>query len=334
MISGYRCFRYLEMGGLGQVNLLVGRNNSGKTSVLEALYLLASGGEPTALWRIVNRRGERLDLDAISPNRTLEVELDISHLFHGHDMRPTSKFTVQTKNSAHARSISYSIQEAAASDQMDFDRGELPLLPRSVLSLQGSPKPLIGRMTLSARGGLRLDGIDQRPRRGRAERRTSAQYITTESLSVDDLIVMWNDIVLTDSEERVLTALRFLEPKIERLAATAGPTTRYYSLGTRDGFKVKIRNVETPIPIGSLGDGMWRILALAISLIRAKDGVLLVDEIDTGLHYSVMTNMWDLVYHTAREFNVQVFATTHSYDCVQSLASVCGPGEGRANNVT
>ena len=91
----------------------------------------------------------------------------------------------------------------------------------------------------------------------------------------------------------------------------------------RGGFLVKLSDNSQPVPIGSLGDGTWRILALAIALIRAKNGVLLIDEIDTGLHYTVMAAMWTLVADTAIPLNVQVFATTHSYDCVKSLAVIC-----------
>jgi hypothetical protein len=59
-IEGYRGLERFEMSGLGRVNLLVGTNNSGKTSVLEAIYLLASAGDPGALWQMLWRRGERL----------------------------------------------------------------------------------------------------------------------------------------------------------------------------------------------------------------------------------------------------------------------------------
>lgn len=59
-IEGYRGFSQFDMAGLGRVNLLVGTNNSGKTSVLEALYLLTSQGDPLALYQLLQRRGERL----------------------------------------------------------------------------------------------------------------------------------------------------------------------------------------------------------------------------------------------------------------------------------
>ena len=67
---------------------------------------------------------------------------------------------------------------------------------------------------------------------------------------------------------------------------------------------------------------MRRLLALSLSLVRTGDGFLLIDEIDTGLHFSVMEEMWRLVVNTALESNVQVFATTHSYDCVHGLAAL------------
>ena len=67
---------------------------------------------------------------------------------------------------------------------------------------------------------------------------------------------------------------------------------------------------------------MRRLLALSLSLVRTGDGYLLIDEIDTGLHFSVMEEMWKLVVATALESNVQVVATTHSYDCIQGLAAL------------
>jgi len=59
-IRGYRGFADFEMSELERVNLLVGSNNSGKTSALEAIYLLVSRGDPLAIWRLLWRRGERL----------------------------------------------------------------------------------------------------------------------------------------------------------------------------------------------------------------------------------------------------------------------------------
>lgn len=80
------------------------------------------------------------------------------------------------------------------------------------------------------------------------------------------------------------------------------------------------------IPIGSMGEGVWRLLGIALALVRARGGVLLIEEIDAGLHYSVLADVWRLVFDTARSLDVQVFATTHSRDCYEALAAVTEPG--------
>lgn len=67
---------------------------------------------------------------------------------------------------------------------------------------------------------------------------------------------------------------------------------------------------------------MWRLLGLALALVHARGGELLVDEIDTGLHHTVMEKMWHLVLESAERLDTQVFATTHSSDCWTSLARV------------
>ena len=90
-IKGYRGFHRFEMGQLGRVNLLVGKNNSGKSSVLEAMYLLAAGGDPYALWTVLSRRGERIDMEPVG-RTTSDTELDISHLFCGHELRAQASF--------------------------------------------------------------------------------------------------------------------------------------------------------------------------------------------------------------------------------------------------
>ena len=77
------------------------------------------------------------------------------------------------------------------------------------------------------------------------------------------------------------------------------------------------------VPLGNFGKGMRRLLALALALNMPKGGIVLIDEIDTGLHYSIMGDMWLLVVNAAIQNDVQVFATTHSLDCLRGLAWLC-----------
>ena len=87
-IKGFRGFSDFTMSNLGRVNLLVGSNNSGKSSVLEAVQLLCSPGEVSVLWQMAQRRGELLRKSRQSQDNIEEESqlyfMDISHLFHGH----------------------------------------------------------------------------------------------------------------------------------------------------------------------------------------------------------------------------------------------------------
>ena len=189
---------------------------------------------------------------------------------------------------------------------------------------------LVSRGVLSSRGGLRAETFQLLNNIAANAPRSDAanhQYITTESLSVQEVQALFNNISLSPREDRVIRALKFLEPRIERIAIAqvspiflSGFTSGFT---TRGGIKVKLKDSDEPIPIGSLGEGTWRMLALAITLSRSINSLLLIDEIDTGFHHTVMTSMWKFVAEAAKEFNIQVFATTHSYDCVRSLAAVC-----------
>jgi len=84
-------------------------------------------------------------------------------------------------------------------------------------------------------------------------------------------------------------------------------------------IKLKLKDQTELVPLSSMGDGMNRILTLAMALVSTEKGVLLIDEIETGLHYEAQLDMWRLVLKTAQDLDVQVFATTHSWDCIAAF---------------
>lgn len=131
---------------------------------------------------------------------------------------------------------------------------------------------------------------------------------------------MWDQMLAEKREQEVAQAMQILEPALEDIVFQTGERTARFSApgNVLVGFKGGSRRV----PLGSLGDGMRRLLALSLALIRCERGILLIDEIDTGLHYSVMGDLWRLVIEAARN-DIQVFATTHSLDCLRGLAWLC-----------
>jgi hypothetical protein len=333
-LVNFRTFREFSMSNLGRINLCVGTNNCGKTSVLEAISILASRGRPEALWTALARRGEHwLEDDPRGPTR---MEVDICHLFHGHRLTPGAAFTISATNDTQTHQVSAALIERDATPENSDVQDRVPSRQEVLFELGETEGSLGARLALdlrwkgtipinqvfavSRRGGLRADALD-RPQRKRQDEAGPVRLITTEALTRDEVVALFESIVLTPEEEVAIEALRTIEPDIERIAPIGTDRRRYYA-PDRGGIVVKLRGSAQRIPIGSMGDGIWRMLGIALSLARSQGGILLVDEIDTGLHYSVMANMWKMVLQTAERLDVQVFATTHSRDCYESLAAI------------
>jgi hypothetical protein len=327
IIDKFRGFKHLELNGLGRVNVLVGTNNSGKTSVLEAIQLLLSYGHLGSIYSTLFRRGEQL---LVESERRLQPEADICRLFHDYELEVGSLFTIIGTNNSSEKKLSATISETPPQSTSSGTLRQTSLFGDEpeymkpywlVLRWDGADN-IEEALPISPRGGLPMTEVMRRPGRQNGGGK-NIRFIPTASLAVDEVVALFEESVLTPEEDLVIEALRTIEPTIERIASVGidRPYYRNYP-GVRGGIVVKCVGVPARIPIGSMGDGMWRMLGLALALVHAKGGVVLVDEIDTGLHFTVMADMWELVAKTAARLGVQVFATTHSSDCWTSLAEV------------
>lgn len=321
-IDRFRGCEELHIGDLAHVNLIVGRNNSGKTTVLEAIHLLMSAGDPYVLFRSMARRGERHSDENRSRSQYF---YDTSHLFHGHKLAEDSGFSIggtdlHTGRSRWLRCDLENTDSPVLFDESseEFDNNDLEG-QELALKFEGVPDVVMPSLPITPRGAISSDYTRRFPRRA-VELELPVEFITTDIASADSLMRVWRDVVLTDEEDLITDALSILEPAIERVAILGDEYPQ--RLPSRTGVLVKVRGYTQPIPLGSMGEGMWRMLLMSLALVRSANGFLLIDEIDTGLHHSVMRQMWTLVSQTASRLHVQVFATTHSNDCVDALASV------------
>jgi len=332
-IENYRGFRSYELGGLTTVNLLVGKNNSGKTALLEGIDLAASGGDPWVLVTVADRRGE-----AVAASREGAMYLDLSHFFHGRDVKPGSRFSIVPSDGA-TRAVVSVVPLDEVERQAGLD-GVFPERPAYSLSIEGWRPDSKGGgwLPLSIKGALMVDASFPRRQLIGEPRRKGGRpsvFLTPDSAEPESLGQMWDQVLRNKQEEQVRAAMQILEPNLEDIVFQTAPVHyRPYDrpLG-RAGVLISFRGDQLRVPLGSLGDGMRRLLALSICLSHAKGGYLLIDEIDTGLHYSIMAKMWELVVRTARDSGTQVFATTHSADCVRGLGVLCKASPGLQQDV-
>ncbi len=326
-IVGFRAFARLSVPGLTRVNLIVGKNNAGKTSVLEAVEILAGGGSPYALLRGPTRRDEGPFVD--EEGRSPPGDLELRHVFPKHVLAIGSRIEISGVNSGRVFA-SYEIigdtSRPPPPPQLEFieqaEGGEdRPLalkcngdrLANEFVFPLMTPRELVHRRELE-----RIESQVKSPL-------TPVHFLGTEGMSGQVLARIWDRVVLGPEEARTISALRILIPALERIAIVGrdrDPRPWRSSTSRIQGVRIKLKDDENPLPLGSMGEGSRRLLYIALAMSQAAGGFLLIDEIDTGLHYSALMRMWKLVTESARLLDVQVFATSHSSDCIQALAEL------------
>ena len=313
----FRGFDAYELTDLTRVNLLVGKNNCGKTSILEAIHFLVSGGNPLVLTQSANRRGEVSETGRASGRKWGP---DMSHFFFGHRLEPDVGFRILSDDGYGHVSVTVhsSLEEPYQSSLFDDDMDHPHPL---VLKIEGTASKNLPPIPMTETGSLlntrRLRYLSHR---SEGPPRPPVQFVTPDSLDPIPMRAIWDTVLTEGRESEVINAMKILENDLDSIHfLTSDASWRRYA---RPGVLLGFQRGGRRVPLGSYGDGMRRLLALSLSLIRTANGFLLVDEVDTGLHWTVMEDMWRLVVDTARESSVQVFATTHSYDCVRGLASL------------
>lgn len=315
-IKTFRAFEKLRVDDLDRINLFVGRNNSGKTTILEAAEMMVSEDSAAAIVRCAMRRGEMLvRKEEDRPSR----HVDISHLFHGHDCDESACFSIQGQEAGTNVALECEVVPSDSSPNIEkkLFSDAYPLEPRLSLLIKNSSKEESISLPLSISGGLSLDYVRRTNFRPSPKTRP-VSFVRTETLDTFELHEFWDSIALTEEESNVIETLKILEPSIDRIAFLSQRPYRYYS--SSGGIYVKLKRIDNRIPLGSLGDGIRHLLTMSLAVSRSRRGFVMIDEIDTGLHHSVMTDMWRVLIKTAQRLDVQVFATTHSLDCLRSIA--------------
>ncbi|WP_254564174.1 ATP/GTP-binding protein [Oscillatoria sp. HE19RPO] len=350
-IENFRGFQSFKLENLGRINLLVGENNSGKTSILEAVELLCSRRTVEALGNVMNRRGEYLEWEENDLNQR-ERFFDIRHLFYGHEIEPTRSFSISGITEDSTETLSGLVQFKNESREHETAEG-FPLnypddLPRLLIDEVNQIEFQLEwhwglekeqrKIPLSFSGGLPFNYIrySETSRRlrdlGKSKTlKSRTQFVNSSSLPTKKMIDLFEQLVLNPEEKLVQEALKIVEPRIERIASVRSRINGQPD--SRGGFVVRLSDSDRRIPIGSMGDGIWRILGIALATICAEGGVLLIDEIDTGLHFTALSKMWEMIWKTAIRLNVQVFATTHNSDCWMSLATIANQESADDNGI-
>jgi len=300
--ENYRCFEDLNVEPLERVNLVAGKNNVGKTALLEAVWLHHEYHNPslayvTNLFRGLARFKPREFLWELFRNFDPRTKIRLSATY---SEGPPNTVTIELP----PHRLGYAFADAGTFVKMD-DSQRVPQSTEAVVQFtyeQGSDGNEEVYRALPNQNGEVVNAQPMHEPRGYFLPAHQAE-------SIEWLAERISDLAAKREEGQLVNILRIIEPRLRdlRVLQQAGAPMIWGDI-----------DPDVRLPLPSLGDGMRRLLRISVGLQVSKGGLLAVDEIENGFHYSVMKNVWEAVAVAARKLDVQVFATTHSEECIRS----------------
>jgi hypothetical protein len=313
-VQNFRCFADLALESIKRVNLIAGENNTGKTGLLEAMFLHAGPFNPILIATIAGLRG--IETYKVEFGRLLQPPW--SSIFFNLDESRTIKFTGSDE-----RGRTRSLEIKTTSDPQDL-ASVRKLLRHSVSNVQGTASS--GSLVSSGSSSdvlkwhhsgvgredivlLFFDGPEIKTHPATLlpplfpGRFIGSRWVP----NFPEIAEQFGQLEIENKQDVLLDVLRLIEPKLTRLSTImVGPSPMLHAdIG-----------IGKLIPVAFLGDGILRLASIILWIIHTSGGVLFIDEVENGFHYSHLRQIWSAIASSAKRFNVQVFATTHSRECI------------------
>lgn len=301
-VQNFRCFEDLEMTDLARINLIAGKNNTGKTSLLEAIAINTGLLVPETLKRI-----------HINPHNVSRRNWEVLFYNFNPDLEPCMKGDFRGANiEMKLRAYSTRLHQDLIQKDSDIQR---------VLQEYDSEQIMLGVMFLGFQRDtddtlflFNMKDKDDFYRVGMLKSGVSCNYIPSQSVeSLKATAERFSRLQRKMQLDWVIEPLAIIEPRLEELGLL------YDGLnGEPPSIHAELEGFDEMIPLSAMGEGMSRIANIMLAIGNAQGGVVLIDEIENGLHYSVQKDVWRAIYEAAKQFDVQIFATTHSYETIQA----------------
>ena len=326
-ISGFRKISKLVLKDLKQFNLIVGRNNVGKTSVLEAIFFLVNPSNlalpvKTNIFRNIDTDGndfwtslfhnfnpqQEISLEAKFNNK-IKLKLDLTPNFS-----PSPEFVV--KSSEHpSKNQLYPNEEKTTtevSSESVFQKQIIGLIG-SIIEIKNKRKKEY-KIKISQRVLHRLFplDIDEKKSKKKFQPFVEGFFLNSKTyFNNDELANKFGTLIKNKQEKELVDIIQQLEPTIEGLF-----------LNEQRRIVVDDNRFSQRINLNTYGDGLFRIVQILTTILREKNAIVLIDEIENGLDKNSQRLLWQAIFNYGQKSGTQVFATTHSYEMVRNFALV------------
>lgn len=297
-IKNFKNLRELNIPVTANVNLVTGRNNVGKSTLLEALAIYVSNGNMLTIIDILQKRGLE--------NKNVET---FSSLFPNYQTS-IDKNNVIEIGDVNIQFVKYSDLTTTHDNKVEISR----VIARTEVEMNNSLEWIDGIEVRYGDDNSQIHPLPSLFIKSHQSKHT-LQYIRTNDLKRDINGNLWDNVVMTDKEKDIISALQIVEPTIEAISFIIDPNNN-----TKRIPVVKLKNDNQRHYLSSMGDGINRIFTIILAMVNCQSGVCLIDEFENGLHYTTQTQLWKIIFKLANDYSIQFFATTHSNDCIRSFA--------------
>lgn len=335
-IDGFRNLRNLNIENLGLVNIFVGGNNSGKTSLLEAISLICDPYRPETWLKIVNRR----DYTSLDENKIQSIKWCFNHIAtskaisESSSIRSNFKFKgslgdrelIATYDEVSREYIEpipyYMTNEGLFENNQDIHNINGIRITHKVLGSMPN-KDLFGdetsnTLTRNTHTYTYWDSpiYNKRFRNNMLRQQVyhNYEFITPYSYQMSKIHVQnLSKIIISDNKDTMIELIQNFDKKIKNLILVSlyGKTPSIYA--EHDDLGV--------VPLSTFGDALRRVILWAFNIfsLPSNNGILLIDEIEVGLHTNNFKKALSWLVLTAQELKIQVFMTTHSIEAIDAI---------------
>lgn len=312
-IKNFRCFKHTNVNGLGTINLFGGKNNVGKTALLEAILLM---GEPynDSIIRLLMQRRLSSDYLKSLPDTVWE------NFFYKQDTGQSIQLffqNTQQQNYKIQLSISENIQEFVS---MLPTNGNNTSNDLTNYLLADNKKSVITTEIFESTNKLKKHSL-LASEIGMPSTKETIPYklINTKfipavaKLTTEELAIQFGQAKLHKKVDKLLKAFQMIDNTIISVdSIQIGKISLLYLE----------KNNEKPLPINLFGDAMNKMADYVLSIINNENKILLLDEVENGIHHENQEKFWEMLFNLCNEFKVQVFATSHSQEMITAFNNV------------
>lgn len=295
-VVNYKTFKDFKLNQFTRINIITGKNNIGKTTLLEAIYLLSKQNDIASFFKLIINRNKLNKLTPIWLNRFIKDQIVISGMFNNSDTQVSiSKYNSLNLDKRDDYIISYKIE---ASINLEVSECNIDTFRSGDLKSNYDKAIHLCHSSFKSPYYYDIEEISN----------AYQKCLTIKDKKGDTMYKLINEFMSCNYSG------------VKSITLADGDDTLQRFIVDTDG-------IEDNRELTSYGEGLQRMYEIALSFASCRNGIICIDELETAIHFSLLTKFTKFLQELAESFNVQVFITTHSKECLDAFIK-----NGYANN--